>query len=132
MEAKQSVRQKRRVLVVDDNAVLTVTLKHVLESHGYEARTFPDGADALKHVLHQNVDAVVCDLDMPQLEGDTFYTTIERIEPRLADRFIFVTGMASDPKYKQFFERVGCPVLEKPVESHDLLQALERLLAREA
>ena len=130
MESERPALQKRRVLVVDDNVVLTTTLKRLLESRGYEASIFSDGADALKHMLHQNVDAVICDLEMPQLEGDTLYTTIERIEPRLASRFIFVTGLASDPKYRALFERMGCPVFEKPVEKRDLLQALERLLAQ--
>jgi CheY-like chemotaxis protein len=130
MQTEKAVRQKRCVLVVDDNTVLTATLKHLLESHGYEARIFPDGADALKHVLHQNVDAVICDMEMPQLEGNTLYTTIERIEPRLADRFIFVTGRVSSPQYQAFFDHVGCPVLEKPVDTEDLLQSLKDVLAR--
>lgn len=131
MKTKKAVSKKKRILVVDDNDELAQTYKRLLEGQGYEVLTFPDGSDALKHVLHQSVDAIICDLEMPQLEGDTFYTTIERVEPRLAQRFIFVTGMRDDPHFQPFFDRVRCPVLDKPVESQELLQALEDLLAYE-
>jgi CheY-like chemotaxis protein len=131
MNETQTSPSKKRVMVVDDNSVLAQTVKHLLETNGYEAITFPDGAAALKHVLHQQADAVICDLDMPQLEGDKFYTTIERVEPRLAERFVFVTGVVDDPHFRPFIDRVGCPVLDKPVQAQHLLDALEKVLARE-
>lgn len=132
MNNPNPVRLGRRVLVVDDNDELARSYKRLLELRGYEAAIFNDGAAALKHILHEDVDAVICDLGMPRLEGDTFYTTVERVDPRLASRFIFITGMASDPHYRPFFDRVACPVLEKPVESAKLLEVLEQLWTRVA
>ena len=114
-------------MIVDDDAAVAQTFKRLLETRGYQATTAPNGAEALKHVLHQDTDAVICDLGMPQLEGDTFYRTIERVNPDLANRFIVVTGMAGNPQFQAFFDRVGCPILQKPVPSAELLAVLDEL-----
>jgi two-component system alkaline phosphatase synthesis response regulator PhoP len=128
---KHTSRTKGRVLVVDDNADLLLTIKSLLDRQGYETFTAPDGAAALKVVLNREVDAVVCDLEMPHLEGNTFYATVERVAPHLAQSFIFMTGMAEDPRFREFFERVGCPVLPKPMESAKLLETLREITNRE-
>jgi CheY-like chemotaxis protein len=83
---------------------------------------------ALKHILHQQVDVVVCDLKMPQLAGDMFYATIDGVNPELRHRFVFITGEAEDPKFQTFVGKVEAPVLRKPVPIGQLLLALERVL----
>lgn len=120
---------KRHVLIVDDNLDLAETFKHLLEAHGFEATVVSNGVLALKHILHKPTDAVVCDLKMPQLEGDMFFTTVERLKPELARRFIFITGMADDPHFEKFVTTVKAPLLRKPVGIEQLLAALRDVLA---
>jgi CheY-like chemotaxis protein len=124
---RQALPPKRHVLIVDDDAAVAQAFKQLLEKRGYEATTAPNGAEALKHVLHGNADAVICDLGMPQLEGDAFYRTVERVNPGLASRFIVVTGLAANPHFQPFFDRVGCPILQKPVPTAELLAVLDQL-----
>lgn len=120
---------KRHVLIVDDNLELAETFKHLLEAHHFDATVTSNGVLALKHALHKPVDAVICDLKMPQLEGDKFFTTIERLNPALARRFIFITGMADDPHFQKFVASVQAPLLRKPVAFDELLAALQTVLA---
>jgi CheY-like chemotaxis protein len=119
---------KRHVLIVDDNLELADTFKQLLEAHGYDVTLTSNGVLALKHILHKSVDAVVCDLKMPQLEGDMFFTTVERLNPALARRFIFITGMAEDPHFQKFVANVKAPLLRKPVPLEKLLAALSSVL----
>ena len=128
MQTEQARPQKRRVLVVDDDAELSLIFQHLLEAQHYEVITAANGALALKQILAQDVDAILCDLRMPELEGDLFYNTVERVKPHLCSRFIFITGAAQDPKYRAFLNQVKSPVLHKPVTSADLLEELRRLL----
>ncbi|MBI3853353.1 MAG: response regulator [Verrucomicrobia bacterium] len=128
MEPEPSRLQKRRVLVVDDDAELSQIFQHLLEAYQYEVITAANGALALKQIVAQDVDAILCDLKMPELEGDLFYGAVERIKPHLCSRFIFITGAADDPKYRKFLSEVKSPVLRKPVESANLLETLRRLL----
>ncbi len=128
MEHAVAEPRKRQVLIVDDNAPLAHFFHEILRLHGYEATVFSDGVAALKHALQQHTDAVICDLQMPQLDGDLFYATVERANPTLARRFIFVTGVADDPKFQKFVSAADSPVLRKPVPVEELLEALQKML----
>ena len=59
-----------------------------------------DGTQALKLVLNSDVDAILCDLQMPELTGDLFYIEVGRARPHLLKRFIFITGMPTIPSTK--------------------------------
>ena len=127
MENQKATTPKKRVLVVDDDLELTMLYEELLEDH-YEVSTASDGTLALKQVLYQDVDAILCDLRMPELEGDLFYRAVERAKPDLCRRFIFMTGAADDPKYQPFLSQVKSPVLRKPVPPARLLEELQKLL----
>jgi len=128
MEATPGAARKRHVLIVEDNVELASTYKELLEVQGYEVSLCPNGAAALKHVMVHPTDAVVCDLQMPRLEGDLLYATIERSQPTLARRFVFITGMAEDERFKEFVAHVPSPVLRKPIQVTALLAEVARVM----
>lgn len=128
METNSGVRRKRIVLIVDDNLELAETFKQLLEAHDFDVTVASNGVLALKHTLHKEVDAVVCDLRMPQLEGDMFFATVKRLNPTLAERFVFITGLADDPHFQKFVADVHAPVLRKPVAIQTLIETLNRVL----
>ena len=130
MDPTPAPKRRRHVLVVDDNLELAQTCQRLFEEHGYVASVASNGVLALKILLQADVDAVVCDLKMPQLEGDMFYVTVRRVKPHLSDRFIFITGMGDDPKFRTFIKQVAAPVFFKPVPFGELLQAVQSVLAK--
>jgi hypothetical protein len=69
---------------------------------------------------------------MPELEGDLFYSAVQRAKPDLCRRFIFITGAANDPKYQPFLSQVKSPILRKPVQPAMLLAELRKLLESRA
>jgi DNA-binding response OmpR family regulator len=132
MENEEAVTRKKHVLIVDDDLELTVLYEKLLEAFHYEVSTASDGSLALKHALYQDLDAILCDLRMPELEGDLFYRAVERAKPDLCRRFIFITGAGDDPKYQPFLSQVKSPVLYKPVQPAILLAELQKLLESQA
>ena len=129
METRNATPPKRHVVIVDDNAELAWFFSEILKLHGYETIVFSDAVAALKHVLAQHPEVILCDLQMPQLDGDLFYATVERANPALARRFIFVTGEADDPRFQHFAGTIRAPILHKPVAVETLLAEVERLIA---
>jgi two-component system NtrC family sensor kinase len=127
MEPSAETPTKRSVLIVDDNLQLAQTLRELLMVHGFDVTVLSNGVLGLKHILHKTVDVVVCDLQMPQLEGDMFFNTVQRVNPELAKRFVFITGMADDPHFQKFVANVNAPVLRKPVAVETLLDAINNL-----
>lgn len=127
METSIATPRKRQIVIVDDNAELAWFFSEILKLHGYEATVFADPVAALKHVLSQPTDAVICDLQMPRLDGDLLYATVERSNPDLARRFLFVTGVNDEPRFQHFLGTVDAPLLRKPVAVESLLAEVERL-----
>jgi len=126
METSGGSPRKRHVLIVDDNAELAWFFSEILKLHGYEATVMADAVVALKHLLSHATDAVICDLQMPSLDGDLFFATVERARPELVRRFIFVTGLAEDVRFHKFISTVEAPVLRKPVAVETLLAEVDR------
>jgi len=124
--------RKRHVLIVDDDISLAWSLKQTLESRGYEATIVPDGTLALKFVTEHALDAVVCDLQMARLEGDLLHSAIERSNPSLAQRFIFITGEEETSRFEKIAESEELPVLHKPIEVDTLVGEVVRVAEREA
>ena len=130
METNNGTPLKKHVLIVDDDIQLAWSLKETLESAGYEATIVPDGALALKFVLEHHLDAVVCDLQMSRVEGDLLYATVERSNPSLARRFIFITGLDDYPQFQKFIDTIELPVLRKPVALDALRGEVVRVAER--
>src|SRR3954452_14359455 len=94
--------QLKAVLVVDDDKQLASALQWILADENFLVDIAFDGEEALLKVKAHEYDAVICDLMMPRLRGDEFYLKARDLRPDLADRFIFITGFAADPKIAPF------------------------------
>jgi CheY-like chemotaxis protein len=124
MKEPSQIPRQRHVLVVDDNVELAQTFRELLEAFEYRVTTTGDGSQALQFILENEVDAIVCDLSMPHLEGDAFYEAARQARPEMSRRFIFVTGHVNNPKFDPFLKREKVQVLYKPVFMDNLLSAL--------
>ena len=132
MDTRSSPVNHNHILVVDDDTELALTWQALLQVHDYRATTAANGVQALKLVLNSDVDAILCDLSMPELAGDLFYIEVGRARPQLMRRFIFVTANADNPLYQTFLRSVKAPVLSKPVSFDRLLETLKTVLENEA
>jgi CheY-like chemotaxis protein len=121
---------KTHILLVDDDIGLTLLYQELLEAHGYKVSTAADGREALTALKTTEVDAIICDLSMPELSGDLFYREVGLTCPELLKRFIFLTGNADHPLYERFLKSISAPVLAKPTTTERLLDKLAELLPR--
>lgn len=114
----------KRVLLLEDDEMFKTIIKEFLESNFYEVIAVNNGAEGVRAVLKQEFDVVICDMMMPKLPGDMFYTAIERMRPHLCRRFIFITGHRGNPKINDFIKQVRGTMLAKPFHMDDLLEAI--------
>jgi CheY-like chemotaxis protein len=128
MDTQISADNGKHVLIVDDDIELALTYQALLQIRDYRASTAANGAEALKLVMRGGVDAILCDLNMPELAGDLFYIEVSRAMPQLLKRFIFLTAYADNPLYQTFLNSVKAPVLAKPVSFDRLLEKLKAVL----
>jgi CheY-like chemotaxis protein len=132
MDTQISPGNSKHILVVDDDIELALTWQALLQIRGYRASTAANGVEALKLIMNDDVDAILCDLNMPELSGDLFYIEVGRARPQLLKRFIFVTANADNPLYESFLRNTKAPVLCKPIPFDRLLEKLKAVLGTEA
>jgi CheY-like chemotaxis protein len=130
MPLNNGTPRKKHVLIVDDDVPLAWSVKETLECRGYDATIVPDGAMALKFVQHHDLDVVVCDLQAFRIEGDLLYAAVERSNPSLARRFIFITSADDHLPFQKLIESMDLPVLRKPVTTDGLCSEVLRLIGR--
>jgi two-component system NtrC family sensor kinase len=81
-----------RLLFVDDEPALRTGMQAYGELRGFTVITAPDGSSALETTRSVGVDAIVCDLRMPGMDGIAFHEQLRKERPGLAARTVFITG----------------------------------------
>jgi len=114
----------KRILLVEDDAELAAMLKEFLEAYCYQVSTVSNGVDALKSVMERPYELIICDVMMPKMAGDAFYYAVQRVEPALCERFIFITAHGDTQRMQEFLNHVSGMVLLKPFHLEDLLQTI--------
>lgn len=118
----------KAILVVDDDQQLASALQWILADENFLVDVAFDGEEALLKVKAHEYDAVICDLKMPRLRGDEFYLKAKELRPSLADRFIFITGFAADPRIALFLTKHDVKYLVKPFAVGGLIHCVKELL----
>ena len=113
-----------RVLVVDDEASVRVSLQRYLAGKGHEVETTASGEDALVRLKASKYDAVIVDMRMPDLSGEQLFERLRSNDPAHAERVIFTTGDLVNEQMRRFLDGTGRPCVAKPFEFASFDQAL--------
>lgn len=119
------------VLVLDDDNTVLEVVRDVLEQKGFLVRLCSKGTEALNHCEIQSYDAILCDMRMPDMDGEEFFSALSQIRPHLAERVIFLTGDTMNPKTAAFLETSDRPNVEKPIMPSELLAQVSLCAAQE-
>ncbi|MBE9242918.1 hybrid sensor histidine kinase/response regulator, partial [Synechocystis salina] len=123
-------RRAKTILVVDDSAALRRTLAFTLERSGYRVMQAKDGQEALKTLAQTGeVDLIICDVEMPNLNGFEFLGQRRRNAELLKIPVAMLTSRGSD-KHRQLAKTLGANAyFTKPYIEQQFLGAVEELLA---
>ncbi|MEH2463419.1 hybrid sensor histidine kinase/response regulator [Nostoc sp.] len=125
-----SVKQKGTILIVDDSINVRRFLALTLEKGGYQVEQAKDGQDALDK-LHSGlrVEAVICDIEMPRLDG---YGFLGKVNSGVDTKNIPVAMLTSrsSNKHRQLAMQLGARAyFSKPYNEQELLQTLEEIIS---
>lgn len=123
------LENRKKVLVIDDEADVTEQLSANLEASGYEVETLNKPVKAVDTVQQFKPDVVLLDYRMPKASGADVFNNIRRIRGFATTPIIFVSAAApsagedSDPTAAH-----GGP-MQKPVDMKQLVKRIEAELA---
>jgi CheY-like chemotaxis protein len=117
--------EAKRVLVVDDEEDVRVTVGRLLEKAGCAVETVAGGDDAVIAVQARRPDLMVLDLVMPGLDG---WSVIERLIPIGPPPIVLLASRAENPKDGPFQDCI-VGYLYKPLQYGELAAVCRRILA---
>ena len=116
---------KRRILAVDDDSDITLTVKVGLEASGlFEVNTFNDPELALSSFRPGLYDLALLDMRMPKMYGHELYDEMKKIDDRLKVCFMTATYQNYEALRAAFpTTEIEC-YIQKPVEIKDLVRRI--------
>jgi CheY-like chemotaxis protein len=112
------------VLLLEDDAAFREIVRNCLAENGYTVVAVQTAGEGVREVLASEFTLVLCDFMMPGLPGDMFYRAVERIQPSLCQRFVFMLTHPGDESANEFIRKVDGFVLQKPFPLQHLLDSL--------
>jgi chemosensory pili system protein ChpA (sensor histidine kinase/response regulator) len=121
--------QKDTILVVDDSINVRRFLALALEKAGYLVEQAKDGQDAVEKLVGGlQVSAVICDIEMPRLDGYGFLARIKS-DPAYEQLPIAMLTSRSGEKHRQLAMTLGAAAyFSKPYNERELLRTMKQLI----
>lgn len=125
--------KKDTILVIDDSINVRRFLSLTLEKAGYRVEQAQDGQEGLEKLLTAlPIKAVICDVDMPRLDGYGFLGRVKS-NPKFKQLPIAMLTSRNGQKDRQLAMQLGATAyFSKPYNEHELLQAIKQMLANNA
>ncbi|MEO0707466.1 MAG: hybrid sensor histidine kinase/response regulator [Cyanobacteria bacterium J06649_5] len=120
---------KQLILTIDDSITVRQTLAEALQKANYQVIQASDGAEALQQLEHYpDVQAILCDIEMPRMNGFEFLKARQQIPEVAAIPTIMLTSRAGD-KHRALTQELGATTyLTKPYLTPQLLKTLSEAI----
>lgn len=111
-----------KILVVDDDRIIRITLENLLRKAGHQVACAEDGAKALTLCVELDFDIGIFDMNMPQMDG---WTAVSHLRKYGYQFPIIAYSTYSLPGDEARAKSAGCTLfLRKPADAGNLMQAI--------
>jgi DNA-binding response OmpR family regulator len=118
----------KRILIVDDEPNIVISLEYLVKREGYEAAIAPDGEAALAALAEQTPDLVVLDVMLPKMNGFELCERI-RADPRWRDtKILMLTARGRETEVARGLRLGADAYVTKPFSTKDLVAQMNELL----
>lgn len=118
----------KKIMVVDDSAVFRKVVSMHLKNANYDVIEANDGVDAINKLLQGSVNLIICDVNMPNMDGLTFITKVRADENNKFTPIIMLTTESHEDKKRKGMEAGAKAWLVKPFSPEQLLTAVSKLI----
>ncbi|PIQ89336.1 MAG: hypothetical protein COV72_03555 [Candidatus Omnitrophica bacterium CG11_big_fil_rev_8_21_14_0_20_42_13] len=127
--ATKEEKSRKKILVVEDSLTTRELERNMLQSHGYSVDVAIDGLEGLDKLAQSKYDLIVCDVQMPRMDGFQFCGALRKNEQYKEIPLIFVTALAKEEDKRRGID-VGAQayIVKTAFDQANLLDAIERLI----
>jgi CheY-like chemotaxis protein len=123
-------KNKKRLLLVDDEPDTCLSYQIVLQSAGYECKSYTNSVKAMQEFKPNYYDLVILDIKMPVLNGFELCKRIVKLDKTI--QVIFITALPEyhkDNRDQSYPELRNTICIEKPIANEDLIKIVNQILA---
>ena len=117
----------KKVLVVDDDPVVTRLVRELLKIQGFTVETAKDGIDAMIMVKKEKPDLIVLDIMMPELNGYEVLRALKFSDEYKSIPVILLTARGQELD-KRIGQMMGIDYLQKPLNREILLEKIQKAM----
>lgn len=119
----------KKVLLIDDDELVSFALNRYLQRKGFEVETLPSGKNATKVYKTFKPDIIVTDIIMPDIEGLELISSLRAIDKNIPIIAMSGGSRRLDTSYLASAELIGANAsLEKPFEEEELIELINKLI----
>jgi len=123
------VRNKKKILVVEDDEYVLGSIKSVLDDEGYRVSTASNGLEALSFYRKEPFDLVISDLKMPQMDGFELLKQLKLEYPEIF--LIMMTAYGSVRTAVEAMKIGAYDYLTKPVSAEEMRLVVQRVFEKQ-
>ncbi|RJP72103.1 MAG: sigma-54-dependent Fis family transcriptional regulator [Ignavibacteriales bacterium] len=120
------MKEKKSILIVDDEKIVRDSLYHWFLEEGYEVISAEDGETALKYFEKGKFDLMLVDMKMPGISGLDLLEKVKEIDPDCI--FILITAFASVPSAIKALKNGAYDYITKPIDPDELNHIVEKAI----
>ena len=118
----------KTIMIIDDSASLRQVVAIALKGAGYDVVEAGDGRDALNKLTGQKINLIICDVNMPNMDGITFVKEMKTLANYKFTPVIMLTTEGSEEK-KRAGQAAGARAwVVKPFRPEQMLDAVSKLI----
>lgn len=117
---------KKKILIIDDETILGVSCKRILEQDNYEATYRDNPGQGLADALTGDYDLILLDLLMPEIDGIEILREISTSGIRSG--VIIITGYGTDQTAIEAMKLGASDCIDKPFRPDELKTIVEKVL----
>jgi DNA-binding response OmpR family regulator len=122
----------KKILVVDDEPDVNLTLRIALEENGLMVDTYIDPIVAIENYKAHSYDLLILDIKMPKMNGFELYEKIKKIDNEV--KVCFLTALSELHEYESFrrevFPKEGERYfIQKPIENKEMLDRINEIMS---
>lgn len=119
------MENKGKILVLDDDPVVTLSCKRILGAEGYTIITTDRGEDAIKRVSNEEFDLLISDIRLPDINGITVLREAKLVQPKLD--VVIITGYPTLEDAKESVKLGAFEFIEKPFTPEFMMNVAKKV-----
>lgn len=124
---EEKTRQKKKIMLVDDSALLLRSMKSMLEKY-YDIRLAKSGEQALEMIPRENPDLILLDYEMEGMDGRCTFEAMKEDEAMRFIPVVFLTSVADRNSIYSVLKSKPDGYILKPPDRERIMETIEEIL----